>query len=106
MLCSSHLPLGVSQPLPQLPTRLSGAITGAPSRFSGDVAWELKKNYTTEIFNSHANLRIARFSSAVAVEKEDFCKGSLSSPISLLCYSLLTLLYFILFALLYQKQKK
>ena len=34
------------------------------------------------------NLRSSSsFSGAVAAKKEDFCKGSLSSPISLLCYS-------------------
>jgi hypothetical protein len=40
---------------------MSGAITGAPSRFSSAVAGELKKSYTTEISNSHNNLRSAIF---------------------------------------------
>jgi hypothetical protein len=36
LLCSSHLHLGVSQPLPQqLPKTLSGTITGSPSAVSG-----------------------------------------------------------------------
>jgi hypothetical protein len=39
------------------PKRLSDSITGAPSRFSGAVAGDLKKSYTTEISNSHGNLR-------------------------------------------------
>jgi hypothetical protein len=40
-MCSSHLPLGVFQPLPQqLPTRLSDAITGAPS--GGETGEEMQ----------------------------------------------------------------
>jgi hypothetical protein len=55
--------------------------------FFGAVAGDLKKSYTTEIANSHGNCTPSRFYGAVAREKEDFCKGSLSAPISLLCYS-------------------
>jgi hypothetical protein len=49
---------------------------------------------------------IKNFSGAVAGEKEDFCKGSLSLPISLLCYCFAWFLYFILCASFYQKYKK
>jgi hypothetical protein len=47
----------------------------------------------------------SNFSGAVAGEKEDFCKGSLSLPIF---YFVIVLLYFILFFLasFYQKYKK
>jgi hypothetical protein len=49
---------------------------------------------------------INKFSGAVAGEKEDFCKGSLSLPIFLLCYCFDWFIYFILFASFYQKYKK
>jgi hypothetical protein len=45
----------------------------------------------------------SKFSCAVAGEKEDFFKGSLSLPIFLLCYFLL---YFIFACIFYQKYKK
>jgi L-asparagine transporter-like permease len=45
----------------------------------------------------------SNYSGTVAKEKEDFCKGSLSLPI---CYFVIVLLYFILFASFYQKYKK
>jgi hypothetical protein len=50
---------------------------------------------------------IKLFSGAIAGEKEDFCKGSLSLPIffTLLLFCLVYLLYF-LFASFYQKYKK
>jgi hypothetical protein len=58
LLCSSYIPLGVS----------NWAVIYMPS---------------------------SNFSSAVAGEKEDFCKGSLSLPIFLLCYCF-ALFYFFL----------
>jgi hypothetical protein len=59
--------------------------------------------------SSHLNLGAAnsqainKFSGAVAGEKEDFCKGSLSLPIF---YFFIALLYFILLASFYQKHTK
>jgi hypothetical protein len=49
---------------------------------------------------------IKLFSGAVAEEKENFCKGSLSLPIFLLCYFLLSLFILFLFASFYQKIQK
>jgi hypothetical protein len=46
------------------------------------------------------------FSGAVAGKKEDFCKGSLSLPIFLLCYYFAYFLYFIFVCIFYQKYKK
>jgi hypothetical protein len=45
----------------------------------------------------------SNFSGAVAGEKEDFCKGSLSLPIF---YFVIVLLYFIFACIFYQKYKK
>jgi hypothetical protein len=56
-------------------------------------------NWAASTTNKH-------FSDAVAGEKEDFCKGSLSLPIFLLSYCFAYFLYFILFASFYQKYKK
>jgi hypothetical protein len=50
----------------------------------------------------HAN----NFSGAVAGEKEDFCKGSLSLPIFYFVIVLLTFFTLFLFASFYQKYKK
>jgi hypothetical protein len=49
---------------------------------------------------------IKHFSGAVAGEKEDFCKGSLSLPISYFVIVLLTFFTLFLFASCYQKYKK
>jgi hypothetical protein len=46
------------------------------------------------------------FSGTVAVEKEDFCKGSLSLPIFYFVIVLLTFFTLFLFASFYQKYKK
>jgi hypothetical protein len=46
------------------------------------------------------------FSGAVAGEKEDFCKGSLSLPIFYFVIVLLTFFTLFLFASFYQKYKK
>jgi hypothetical protein len=54
----------------------------------------------------HQYRTINKFSSAVAGEKEDFCKGSLSLPIFLLCYCFAEFLYFILFASCLSKIQK
>jgi hypothetical protein len=53
----------------------------------------------------HQHRTINKFSGAIAGEKEDFCKGSLSLPIF---YFVIVLLYFILFLLasFYQKHRK
>jgi hypothetical protein len=49
---------------------------------------------------------IKHFSGAVAEEKEDFCKGSLSLPIFYFVIVLLTFFTLFLFASFYQKYKK
>jgi hypothetical protein len=46
------------------------------------------------------------FSSAVAGEKEDFCKGSLSLPIFLLCYCFAYFIYFFCLHLFIKNTKK
>jgi hypothetical protein len=46
------------------------------------------------------------FSGAIAGEKEDFCKGSLSLPIFYFVIVLLTLFILFLFASFYRKYKK
>jgi hypothetical protein len=48
----------------------------------------------------------ANFYGAIAGEKEDFCKGSLSLPIFLLFYCFTYFLYFIFACIFYQKYKK
>jgi hypothetical protein len=50
--------------------------------------------------------RINNFSGAVAGEKEDFCKGSLSLPIFLLCYYFAYFLYFIFTCIFLSKIQK
>jgi hypothetical protein len=50
--------------------------------------------------------RIKKFSSTIAKEKEDFCKGSLSLPIFLLCYSFAYFLYFICVCIFLSKIQK
>jgi hypothetical protein len=47
------------------------------------------------VLNWAASTANKHFSSTVAGEKEDFCKGSLSLPIFLLCYCFAYSLYFI-----------
>jgi hypothetical protein len=49
---------------------------------------------------------IKHFSGAVARDKEDFYKGSLSLPIFLLCYCFASFLYFNFACIFYQKYKK
>jgi hypothetical protein len=51
-------------------------------------------------------LPIKQFFGAVAEEKEDFCKGSLSLPIFYFVIVLLTFFTLFLFASSYQKYKK
>jgi hypothetical protein len=78
LLCSSYLPLGVPN---------WADIYTPSSNFSGVVAGYGRRR------SSHVNHVLAKnFSSAVAGEKEDFCKGSLSLPIF---YFVIVLLYFI-----------
>jgi hypothetical protein len=48
----------------------------------------------------------SNFSGAVAGEKEDFCKGSLSLPIFLLCYCFAYFLYFIFVCVFLSKIQK
>jgi hypothetical protein len=56
-------------------------------------------NWAASTANKH-------FSGAVAREKEDFCKGSLSLPIFYFVIVLLTFFTLFLFASFYQKYKK
>jgi hypothetical protein len=56
-------------------------------------------NWVASTANKH-------FSGAVAGEKEDFCKGSLSLPIFYFVIILLILFTLFLFASFYQKNKK
>jgi hypothetical protein len=56
--------------------------------------------------NLVASTAIKHFSGAIAREKEDFCKESLSLPIFLLCYCFAYFLYFIFACIFYQKYKK
>jgi hypothetical protein len=49
---------------------------------------------------------IKHFSGAVAGEKEDFCKGSLSLPIFLLCYYFAYFIYFIFVCIFLSKIQK
>jgi hypothetical protein len=69
LLCTSYLPLGV------------------PNK------WSTKHHQA--FFGCYINHTSRPFSGAVAGEKEDFCKGSLSLPIFLLCYCFAYFLYFI-----------
>jgi hypothetical protein len=48
----------------------------------------------------------SNFSGVVAGEKEDFCKGSLSLPIFLLCYCFAHFLYFIFACIFLSKIQK
>jgi hypothetical protein len=52
------------------------------------------------------NALSSNFSSAVVGEKEDFCKGSLSLPIFLLCYCFAYFLYFIFACIFLSKLPK
>jgi hypothetical protein len=56
-------------------------------------------NWAASTSNKH-------FSSAIAEEKEDFCKGSLSLPIFLLCYCFAYFLYFIFVCIFLSKIPK
>ena len=97
LLYASHLPLGVPN---------GRVIHALSSTFSGAVAGELKKSYTTNISNSHVNYTPASsFSGAVAGEIKTRCKGSLPHPISLLCFCL-ALLYLLTCLLHYIKTQK
>jgi hypothetical protein len=58
------------------------------------------------VLNWAASTANKHFSGAVAEEKEDFCKGSLSLPIFLLCYCFAYFLYFIFVCIFLSKIQK
>jgi hypothetical protein len=90
-LCSLYLPLGVP----------NWVASTANQAFFWRRCWGLKKNNLPRQLGA-----IKDFFSAVAGEKEDFCKGSLSLPI--FYFVIVFLIYFTLFLLasFYQKYKK
>src|SRR4051794_15332319 len=73
-MCSSHLPLGVPNSATQILARLSSAVA-----------------------------HIKNFSGAVAGEKDQFCKGSLSLSIF---YFVIVIVFLFLFVAFYKKSKK
>jgi hypothetical protein len=66
----------------------------------------LKKKLPRQLHAPTSTTRQKHFSSAVAGEKEDFCKGSLLLSIFYFVIALLTFFTLFLFASFYQKYKK
>jgi hypothetical protein len=71
------------------------------NKFSGAVAEEQRRRRSSHVNYAPANHQ--QFSGAVAGEKEDFCKGSLSLPIF---YFVIVLLYFIFVCIILSKIQK